>query len=246
MLHRAHMTVLVFDKYASAAEHSWKKGPTLIGSPSCISLLQWDTRVKSFCWLILFTLCMHGIEMVTLLAYVGFVLCFCMQFMGNGRARKGRSMELGGVGEGGAVGRNRTSPPSGSAAAIGTATTPGPNGTSTSTGIGTSAAPGRNGTSTSAGIGTWATPGGDATSSSAAGNGSSGSAEPHGTTFSPTTQAATSSVAHWNATPTASAHWTRWITWLEMICVTLASTGRAARVYHGGMWVCPFFHRGHR
>jgi hypothetical protein len=50
------------------------------------------------------------------IAYVGFVLCLCMQ--GNGRARKGRSMELGGVGEGGAIGRNGTSPPPGSAAAM--------------------------------------------------------------------------------------------------------------------------------
>jgi hypothetical protein len=124
--------------------------------------------VRSFCWLILFTLCMHGIETVTLLAYVGFVLHLCMQYVGNGWARKGQSMELGGVGEGGAVRRNRTSPPPGSAAAIGTVAGPGPNGTSTSASIGTSAAPG-----------------GDATSSSAAGNGSSGSAKPHGTTFSP-------------------------------------------------------------
>ena len=121
---------------------------------------------------------MHGIETVTLLAYVGFVLRLCMQYVGNGRARKGRSMELGGVGEAGAVGRNSTSPPPGSAATIGTAAALGPNGTSTSAGIGTSA-----------------TPGGDATSSSAAGNGSSGSAEPHGTTFSPTAQAASSAVA---------------------------------------------------
>jgi hypothetical protein len=78
---------------------------------------------------------MHGIEMVTLLAYVGFVLRLSMQYVANGPARKGRSMELGGVGEGGAIGRNSTSLPSGSAAAIGTAAAPGPNGTSTSTGI---------------------------------------------------------------------------------------------------------------
>ena len=102
---------------------------------------------------------MHGIETVTLLAYVGFVLRLCMQYMENGRARKGRSMELGGVGEGGAVGRNSTSPPPGSAAAISTAAAPGPNGTSTSAGIGTSVAPGP--------------------------NGSLGSAEPHDTTFLP-------------------------------------------------------------
>jgi hypothetical protein len=139
---------------------------------------------------------MHGIETVTLLAYVGFILCLCMQYVGNGRVRKGWSMELGGAGEGGAVGRNSTSPPPGSAAAIGTAAAPGPNGTSTSASIGTSAAPVPNVTSTSAGIGTSATPGGDATSSSAAGNSSSGSAEPHGTTFSPTAQGATSTVAH--------------------------------------------------
>ena len=102
---------------------------------------------------------MHGIETVTLLAYVGFVLRLCMQYVGNGRARKGRSMELGGVGEGGAVGRNSTSPPPGSAAAISTAAAPGPNGTSTFAGIGTAVAPGP--------------------------NGSLGSAEPHDTTFLP-------------------------------------------------------------
>jgi hypothetical protein len=151
--------------------------------------------VRSFCWLILFTLCMHGINTVTLLAYVGFVLHLCMQYVGNGRASKGQSMELGGVGEGGAVGRNSTSPPPDSAATIGTAVAPGPNGTSTFAGIGTSAAPVPNGTSTPVGIGTSATPGGDATSISAAGNDSSGSAEPHGTTFLPMTQAATSVVA---------------------------------------------------
>jgi hypothetical protein len=139
---------------------------------------------------------MHGIETVTLLAYVGFVHHLCMQYVGNGRARKGQSMELGGVGEGGAVRCNSTSPTPGSAAAIGTVVAPGPSGTSTSAGIGTSTAPGPNGTSTSAGIGTSATLGGDATSSSAAGNGSSGSAEPHGTTFSPMAQAGTSAVVH--------------------------------------------------
>jgi hypothetical protein len=149
---------------------------------------------------------MHGIETVTLLASVEFFLRLCMQYVGNGQARKGRSMELGGIGAGGAVGHNSTSLPPGSAAAIGTAAAPGPNGTSTSAGIGTSATPDLNGTSTSAGIGTSATPGGDATSSSAASNGSSRSAEPHGTTFSPTAQAATSAVSHWNATPTTSAH----------------------------------------
>jgi hypothetical protein len=42
---------------------------------------------------------MHGIDMVTLLAYVGSVFRLCMQYVGNGRARKGRSMELGGVKE---------------------------------------------------------------------------------------------------------------------------------------------------
>jgi hypothetical protein len=73
---------------------------------------------------------------------------------------------------------------------------PDPNGTSTFVGIGTSTAPENNGTSTSAGISTSSTTGCDATSSSAAGNGSSGSAEPHGTTFSPTAQAAMSVVAH--------------------------------------------------
>jgi hypothetical protein len=144
----------------------------------------------------LFTLCMHGIKTITLLAYVGFVLRCCMQYAGNGRARKGWSMELGGVGEGGAVGRNTTSPPPDSATANGTTAAPDPNGTSTSTGISTSAAPDPNGTSTSIGIGTSATPGSDATSSSTSGNGSSGSAEPHGTTFSPMAQAATSSVTH--------------------------------------------------
>jgi hypothetical protein len=122
---------------------------------------------------------MHGIETVTLLAYVGFVLRLSMQYVGNGRARKGLSMEVGGVGEGGAVGRNSTSPPHGSATAIGTTAAPSPNGTSTFAGIDTSA-----------------TPGDDATSSSAASNGSSGSAESHGTTFSPTAQAATSVVAY--------------------------------------------------
>jgi hypothetical protein len=151
--------------------------------------------VRSFCWLILVTLYMHGTEMVTLLACVGFVLCLCMQYVGNGRARKGWSMELGGVREGGAVGRNSTSPPPGSAAAIDTVAAPGPNGTATSASIGTSAAPGPNGTSTSTGIGTSITPGGDATSGSAIGNDSSGSAEPHGTIFLPTAQAATSVVA---------------------------------------------------
>jgi hypothetical protein len=115
---------------------------------------------------------MPGIETVTLLAYVGFVLRLCMQYVGNGQARKGRSMELGGVREGGAT-------------TIGTAAAPSPNGTSTSAGIGTSAAD-PNGTSTSAGIGTSTTPGGDVTSSLAAGNDSSRSAEPHDTTFSPT------------------------------------------------------------
>jgi hypothetical protein len=95
--------------------------PTLIGSPSCISLLQWDIRVRPFSWLILFTLCMHGIEMVTLLDYVEFVLHLCMQYMENGWAGNGRSMELGGVGEAGAVGCNSTLPPPGSAAAIDTA-----------------------------------------------------------------------------------------------------------------------------
>jgi hypothetical protein len=35
---------------------------------------------------------------VTLLAYVGFVFCLCMQYVGNCGARKGRSMVLGGVG----------------------------------------------------------------------------------------------------------------------------------------------------
>jgi hypothetical protein len=94
----------------------------------------------------------------------------------------------------GAVGRNSTSPPLGSAAAISTAAAPGPNGTSTSTGIGTPATLGPNGTSTSAGIHTSATPGGDATSSSAVGNDNLGSAEPHCTTFLPTAQAATSAV----------------------------------------------------
>jgi hypothetical protein len=92
------------------------------------------------------------------------ILHLCMQYMGNGRARKGRSMELGGVREGGAVGRNSTSPPPGSATAIGTAAAPTPNGTSTSAGIGTSVAPDHNGTSTFASIDTSATPGGDATS----------------------------------------------------------------------------------
>jgi hypothetical protein len=139
---------------------------------------------------------MHGIKMVTLLAYVGFVLHLCMQYVRNGRARKGWSMELIGVGEGGAVGRNNTSPPPGSATAIGTAATLGPNGTSTPIGIGTSAAADPNSTSISAGIGTSATPGGDATSSSTAGNGNPGSAEPHGTTFSPTAQVAMSAIAH--------------------------------------------------
>jgi hypothetical protein len=147
------------------------------------------------CWLILFTLCMHGIEKVTLLDYVGFVLSLCMQYVGNRRTRKGRRTRHGGVGEGGAVERNSTSMPPGSAAAISTTTTPGPNGTSTSAGIGTSAAPDPNGTSTSVGIDTLATPGCDATSSSATGNDSLGSVEPHGTTFSPTAQAATSVVA---------------------------------------------------
>jgi hypothetical protein len=142
----------------------------------------------------LFTLCMHGMETITLLAYVGFVLHLCMQYTGNGRARKGRSMELGGVGEGGAVGRNTASPPPDSATTNGTTAALGPNGTSTSTGINTSAAPDPNGTSTFAGIGTSATPGSDATSSSTSGNGSSGSAEPHGTTFSSMAQAATSFV----------------------------------------------------
>jgi hypothetical protein len=163
---------------------------------------------------------MHGIETVTLLAYVGFVLRLCMQR--NGRARKGRSMELGGVREGGAVGRNSTSPAPGSAASIGTTAAPGPNGTSTSAGIGTSAAPGPNGTSTSAGISTSATLGGDATSSSAVGNSSSGSVEPHGTTFWHIAQDASSTVAHWNSTPAASAQWTRWIAWPKMVCVALA------------------------
>jgi hypothetical protein len=128
---------------------------------------------RSFSWLILFTLCMHGIETDTLLAYVGFVLRLYMQYVENDQARRGRSMKLGGVGEAGAVGHNGTSPTPGSVAAIGTATAPGPNGTST----------------------TAATPEGDGTSSSAAGNDSSESAEPHGTTFSPTTQAATFVVA---------------------------------------------------
>jgi hypothetical protein len=137
---------------------------------------------------------MQGIETITMLAYVGFVLRLCMQYVGNGRARKGQSMELGGVGEGGVVGRNSTSPPPGSSAAIGAAAAPDPNGTSTSTGISTSAAPGPNGTST--GIDTSATPRGDATSSSDAGNDSSGSAKPHGTTFSPMVQTTTSVVAH--------------------------------------------------
>jgi hypothetical protein len=117
---------------------------------------------------------MHGIKMVTLLDYVGFVLHFCMKYVGNGRERKERSMELGGLGEAGAVERNSTSPPPGSAAAIGTAAAPSPNGTSTITCIGTLAELGPNGTSTSASIGTSATPGGDATSSSTAGNDSSG------------------------------------------------------------------------
>jgi hypothetical protein len=105
-------------------------------------------------------------------------------------------MELGGVGKGAAVGRNSTSPPPGSVAAIGTATTPGPNATSTSIGIGTSAAPDPNRISTSTGIGTSATPGGDATSNSAAGNDSLGSVEPHGTTLFPRAQATTFAVAH--------------------------------------------------
>jgi hypothetical protein len=102
---------------------------------------------------------MHGIKVVTFLGYVGFVLHLCMQYVGNGQARKGRSMELGGVGEAGAVGHNRTSSPPGSVTAIGTASAPGPNGTSTFAGIGTSLAPGPNGTSTSTVIDTLATPG---------------------------------------------------------------------------------------
>jgi hypothetical protein len=85
---------------------------------------------------------MHGIETVTLLAYVGFVLRLCMQYVGNGRARKVRIMELGGVGEAGVVECNSTSPPPGSATAIGTAAAPGTNGTSTSASISTSVAPG--------------------------------------------------------------------------------------------------------
>jgi hypothetical protein len=141
--------------------------------------------VRSCCWLILFTLCMHGIETVTLLAYVGFVLHLCMQYEGNGQAKKGRSMELGGVGKGemsGAIAPHRHPvQPLPSAPQQHPALMEPP----TSTGIGTSTAPDPNGTSTSAGIGTSATPGGDATSSSAPGNGSLGSAEPHGTTFSP-------------------------------------------------------------
>jgi hypothetical protein len=84
---------------------------------------------------------MHGIKTTTLLAYVGFVLRLCMQYMGNGWARKRWSMELGGVGEGGVVGHNSTSPPPGSAAAIGTTAALAPNGTSSSASIGTSAAP---------------------------------------------------------------------------------------------------------
>jgi hypothetical protein len=178
MLHRVHVTTIVLDKYVSATQHFWKARPTLIDSPSRISLLQWDTRVRSFCWLILFTLCMHGIETVTLLAYVEFVLRLCMQYVGNGRAKKGQSIELGGVGEAGAIGWNSTSPPPGSASTIDTAVALGPNGTSTSASIGTLATPGHNGTSTSAGISISATPGGDATSSSAAGRINSGSVEP--------------------------------------------------------------------
>jgi hypothetical protein len=80
------------------------------------------------------------------------------------------------------------------------------NGTSTSTGISISAALGRNDTSNSTGIDTSATAGADATSSLAAGNDNSGLAEPHGTTFLPTAQAATSVVAYSNATSAASAH----------------------------------------
>jgi hypothetical protein len=144
----------------------------------------------------LFTLFMHGVETVTLLAYVGFVLHLCMRYVGNGWARKGRRMELGEVGEAGVVGRNSTSPSPSSATTIGTAAALSPNGTSTSAGIDTSAAPDPNGTFTSAGIGTSATPGDDATSTSVAGNDSSGSAEPHGTTFSPMAQDATSVVDH--------------------------------------------------
>jgi hypothetical protein len=69
---------------------------------------------------------MHSIETVTLLAYVGFVLHLCIQYVENGRARKGRSMELDGVREGEVVRRNSTSPPPGSAAVISTAATPTP------------------------------------------------------------------------------------------------------------------------
>jgi hypothetical protein len=87
-----------------------------------------------------------------LLAYVGFVLLLCMEYVGNGRARKGRSMKPRGVGEAGAVERNNTSPPPGSATTIDTAAARGANGTSTSAGIDTTPDP--NGTSTSAGIDT--------------------------------------------------------------------------------------------
>jgi hypothetical protein len=137
---------------------------------------------------------MHGIEMVTLLAYVGFIIRLCMQYVENVQARKGQSMELGGIREARAVGHNSTSPVPNSAATIGTVAAPSPNGTSTFDGIGTLASPDPNGTSTA--IGTSATLGGDATSCSATGNSNSGSAEPHGTTFSPTIQAATSAVAY--------------------------------------------------
>jgi hypothetical protein len=50
--------------------------------------------VRSFCWLILFTLYMHGIEMITLLAYVGFVLRLCMHYVGNGWARRDGAWNL--------------------------------------------------------------------------------------------------------------------------------------------------------
>jgi hypothetical protein len=97
--------------------------------------------------------------MVTLLSYVRFVLHLCMDYVENGRARKGRSMKLGWVADAGAVGRNSTSPPPSSAAAFSTTTTLVPNSTSSSAGIGTSAAPDTSGTSNFAGICTATTPG---------------------------------------------------------------------------------------
>jgi hypothetical protein len=160
-----------------------------------------------------------------------------MQYVGSGRARKGHIMELGGVGEGGGVRHNSTSPPPGSAAAIDTAAALDPNGTF--------AAPDPNDTSTSAGIGTSATPGGDATPVQPLATAAQDQLNLMAAPFCPRPRPAPLLLPNEMPPPRLElveqdeSHDLKWsvLLWLQQ--------GGPACANHKGMWVCPFCHRGH-